>query len=130
MVDKDSTATERQLLEAADQRWRARAGGARFEDVPVIRPAAPWRRLPPPTAWTASSSAALCAESRNQMAYIPASGVHHRRRVDDDKVRQFWAQGWSDAQIARRLGVAGPSVGYARKRMGLAPNFTGRGCIK
>lgn len=125
----DESATARQLLERADKRWRAQAGDARFEDAP-IRPARQWRQLPPPTMWTASSSAALCADVREKMEYVPGQGRYTRRKVDDDKVRAMWSLGWSDAQIARTIGVAPASIGSARKRMRLAPNYSGRGCLK
>jgi hypothetical protein len=116
-------ATARQLLERADQRWRAQAGSARFEDAP-IRPAPAWRYLPPPTMWTASSTAAMCADARQQNLITHATTA---RKLDGHKVRELWSQGRSDGDISKALGFSKAAVSAARRRMGLPTHFKGCG---
>ena len=44
-------------------------------------------------------------------------------RVDEDRLRELHADGLSDREIARRIGVSPAAALVARRRLGLDPNF-------
>lgn len=43
----------------------------------------------------------------------------------DQKLRELWALGYSDAEIAKRLGVVQQTVCKRRNKLGLRPNSSG-----
>ena len=42
------------------------------------------------------------------------------RKIDPDRLRQMWTEGWSATAIAARFGVSYPAVNRAARRAGLA----------
>ena len=99
-------------LRLADQRFAKAIGAARFEDVPVIRPAERWRQLPPPSQGSlVGSSAAMCAAQQPEMHDYQQSP--RSARVDRDIVRRMTEAGMSQRAIAARLGVLQSEIARA-----------------
>ena len=101
----------------ADQRFAKAIGAARFEDVPVIRPAARWRHLPPAQGSLVGSSSAMCAEQQPEMHDYQQSP--RSARVDRDIVRRMTEQGMSQRAIAARLGVLQSEIARAVRELHL-----------
>lgn len=105
-------------LRLADQRFAKAIGAARFEDVRVIRPAARWRQLPPPSQGSlVGSSAAMCAAQQPEMHDYQQSP--RSARVDRDIVRRMTEAGMSQRAIAARLGVLQSEIARAVRELHL-----------
>jgi hypothetical protein len=108
-------------LRLADERFAKAIGAARYEDIPVIRPAARWRQLPPPSRGSlVGSSAAMCAAQQPEMHDYQQSP--RSTRVDRNIVRRMTEAGMSQRAIAARLGVLQSEIARAVRdlHLGLA----------
>jgi DNA-binding NarL/FixJ family response regulator len=66
---------------------------------------------------------ALVAELVRRAMQPPAKRAPISER--DQKLRELWALGYSDAEIAKRLGVVQQTVCKRRNKLGLRPNSSG-----
>lgn len=101
----------------ADQRFAKAIGAARFEDVPVIRPAARWRHLPPAQGSLVGSSSAMCAEQQPEMHDYQQ--VRRPGRACRETVRRMTIAGMSQKDIAAALNVGWTEVARAVREIHL-----------
>lgn len=90
-------------LRLADERFAKAIGDARYEDIPVIRPAARWRQLPPPSRGSlVGSSAAMCAAQQPEFHDYQQT-ARPPQPVDREAILRLHRQGMSQRAIAAKL---------------------------